>query len=66
VNVTVLQVQIVIVECPCAKVCRLHTPPDELAERLRKEMRYGRDAGREPAFPRGAIDNFAAAFQASL
>jgi hypothetical protein len=47
-NVTVLQVQVVIIECPCARACPLQSPLDDLAERLRQEMRYGRDASRRP------------------
>ena len=56
-NVTVIQVQIVFLECPCAKTCRLRPPPDALAERLRKEMSYGRDVNRRPVdFPGVAVD----------
>jgi hypothetical protein len=40
-NIIVLQ--IVIFECPCAQVCRLRPPLDDLAERLRREMWHGRD-----------------------
>jgi hypothetical protein len=47
VNVTILQ--IIFLECPCAKCCRLRPPLDELTERLRREVRHGRDC--EPAEP---------------
>ena len=43
-NVTVLNVHIVLFERPCAKTCRLQTPPDLLSERRRRRMhpnRYG-------------------------
>jgi hypothetical protein len=65
VNITILQVQIVIVECPCAKTCRVPSPLNDLAERLRNEMRFGRGANREPENLRSVIDEFATAFQVS-
>lgn len=61
-NVTVLQVQIVIFECPCAKACRVQTPPDHLAERLRKEMCYGQDSNRESVNLPGVTIDMATAF----
>lgn len=42
-NVILIQVQMVVIACPCAKLCRLRSPLDGLAERLRREMRYGHD-----------------------
>ena len=36
-------------ECPRGERCRLQPPLDELAERLRKEMVFGRDFSRGPA-----------------
>jgi hypothetical protein len=42
-NVTFHHVQIIVIECPLAEACRLRRPLDDLAERLRREMRYGRD-----------------------
>ena len=50
-NVTVLQVQIVVFQCPCAKTCRLQPPPDHLSERLRRRMRPGRDGNPRPIDP---------------
>lgn len=47
-NVIVLQLQILIITCPCAKACPARSPLDELAERLRREMQFGRDSGRDP------------------
>lgn len=48
-NFTVLHVQIVIVECPCAKACQRRSPLDDLADQLRREMQFGRDCDRAPA-----------------
>ena len=50
-NVTVLNVQIAIFECPCAKTCRLQPPLDDLSERLRRRMRPGRDGNQRPIDP---------------
>lgn len=63
-NVTVLQVQVVIIECSCAKACPLQSPLDDLAERLRREMRYGRDASRPPVNLRGVTGNKSAVYEA--
>jgi hypothetical protein len=65
VNITILQVQIVIIVCPCAQTCRVPSPLNDLAERLRSEMCYGRDAHREPENLRRVISDFAPAFQMS-
>ena len=50
-NVTVLQVQIVVFECPCAKTCRLQPPPNDLSERLRRSLRPNRDDNPRPIHP---------------
>jgi hypothetical protein len=60
-NFIVLHVQIVIVECPCAQACRVRSPLDELAERLRNEMCYGRDANRRATNPSDAMNDFTTA-----
>ncbi len=45
-NINVLHVQIFLFDCPGAKPSPLQRPLDDLADRLRNEMRYGRGAGR--------------------
>ena len=51
-NITVIQVQILIIERPCSNACRVQSPLDQLSERLRREMQFGRD------HDRGPIDSF--------
>ena len=65
-NVTVFQVQIIFLECPCAKTCRLRPPPDALAERLRKEMSHGRDVNRRKVDLSGAAVDMPAGFHDSF
>jgi len=47
-SIVALQVQIVAPCCPCSDACCSRSPLHELAERLRDEMRYGRDYHRRP------------------
>ena len=47
-NVNVFHVQLVFLQCPWANLCRLRPPLDRLGDRLRREMRHGRDANRTP------------------
>jgi len=61
-NVTVLHLQIVILECPLAEVCRLRPPLDGLADRLRREMQHGREHNRRPDDLPGVTANMADAF----
>lgn len=65
-NVIVFQTQIIVLECPCAQTCRLRPPLDDLAERLRREMRHGRDYDRGPTDPlvaTGALAGYCGSFQ---
>ena len=50
-NVSVLNVQIIVFECPCAKTCRLQPPLNDLSERLRRRMRPDRDDNHRPVNP---------------
>ena len=50
-NVTVFHQQILLLMCPCAQTCRLRPHLDDLADRLRREMQYGRDYSRGPIDP---------------
>ena len=59
-NVIVLQLQILIITCPCAEACPPRSPLDELVERLRREMQFGRDGGRDPNDPFNTTTNSAA------
>ena len=65
-NVTVFHVQLVFLDCPCAKTCRLRPPLDDLAERLHKEMRYGCDANRRPVDLSDVAVNMPAGFHESF
>lgn len=47
-NVVVISVQTVVFECPCAKTCRLQPPPDQLSERLRRNLRPDRHGNPRP------------------
>ena len=61
-NVKVFRIQIVFAECPCAEVCRLRPASGSLTDRLRKEMRHGRDANRTPPDLPGVTLGMATAF----
>jgi hypothetical protein len=62
-NIAIFHCQLISVECPCTKACRVRPPLDDLAERLRDEMRCGRDAGHRPAKAPGVTADMAAAFR---
>ncbi len=61
-SISVTQVQIVIFACPCARACRLQPPPDELADRLRREVQQGRDC--QPIHLHGVADDMFTTFDA--
>lgn len=61
-NVTVIQVQLVVIEYPCDKTCRLQPPLDELADRLRREMQHGRECG--PIHSHNVADDMASTYDA--
>ena len=65
-NVTILQFQIVIIECPRFRTCPMRTPLDDLADHLRQEMRFGRDADRKPADAHRTFNDLMSASRASL
>ncbi len=55
-----VRLEVVVVPCPCVQPCRGRSPLDESAERLRAEMRHGRDQRSTP-FP-GVTVRMVAAF----